>query len=424
MPAHDLELETCLLQRLNQVRVSLGMEPVPDPAVRFADAVDSMGLVEFIALLADACGVTSDAIEETVQRHFTTVADLAQALVAAGISPFARQSPASSTSLCAERVPPLWLNAVATRLPATVEPATLLNARLQRPAGWLEQHAGLFQRYVWGELDPVAAAVQASAQALDMAGLRPGDIAALLLTSEAPPLAVGLAAALHSRLGLPPDAAALEIGGACNGFLSSVWTARRLAPEGLVLVVAVEAPSRWLSVEPGPAGEAAALFGDAATACVLSSQPTGQASIPLADVAIHCDGAAADLLEVQHQPGQSIALQMDGLTLAARAVRTMAQAVQDVASSRGVTLDRVAAIIAHAGNGRMPDMLARQLGVAPARIWSETGHTGNLGSASLPVAWKARGGVQGPAIWVAVGAGLVWGTALSGTELDGATGAT
>ncbi|MHB1424697.1 MAG: hypothetical protein ACYC3I_16125 [Gemmataceae bacterium] len=46
-------------------------------------------------------------------------------------------------------------------------------------------------------------------------------------------------------------------------------------------------------------------------------------------------------------------------------------------------------------------------------VFSETTRTGNLGSASLPVAWTARDpSVSHPVIWAAVGAGLQWGTAL------------
>ena len=48
-------------------------------------------------------------------------------------------------------------------------------------------------------------------------------------------------------------------------------------------------------------------------------------------------------------------------------------------------------------------------------VWSQTAHTGNLGSASLPAAWAARPApADGPVVWTAVGAGLTWGAALFG----------
>ncbi len=63
----------------------------------------------------------------------------------------------------------------------------------------------------------------------------------------------------------------------------------------------------------------------------------------------------------------------------------------------------------------MPRLLARQLELAPERVWSETAETGNPGSASLPVARAARGPVRWPMVWTAVGVGVQWGAALLGS---------
>ncbi len=236
----------------------------------------------------------------------------------------------------------------------------------------------------------------------------------MLVISEAPPLPAGLAAALHARVGLSSDAAALEMGGACTGFLSALWTAQRLLVDtAAALVIAVEAPSRWLPLSADRAGEAAALFGDAAAACLLTAQPTTANALPLRDILLGTDGTAGSLLRVEHELGRGLLLHMDGVALAQRAVRTMAEAVRQLSARHGLTVAQLAVVIAHGGNGRMPALLARRLGLPLERIGSETAHTGNIGSASLPVAWTAR--VQSPSrpmIWTAVGAGLQWGAAL------------
>ena len=47
------ELVARLLRHLRQVQENLGLEPTADgPDARFAEAVDSMGLVEFLSLVA------------------------------------------------------------------------------------------------------------------------------------------------------------------------------------------------------------------------------------------------------------------------------------------------------------------------------------------------------------------------------------
>jgi 3-oxoacyl-[acyl-carrier-protein] synthase III len=108
-------------------------------------------------------------------------------------------------------------------------------------------------------------------------------------------------------------------------------------------------------------------------------------------------------------------VQMDGTALATRAVRAMADAVTTLTQRYRLSPSDLAGVVAHGGNGRLPGLLARQLGLAPERVWSETPRTGNLGSVSLPVAWAARRQAStGVVAWTAVGAGLTWGAALVG----------
>jgi 3-oxoacyl-[acyl-carrier-protein] synthase-3 len=414
-------LQECLLDRLRQVQEALGAEPSADPGVRFADVVDSMGLVEFVALVAEDLGVPPQAVEEAAEWRFGTVAELATALLKVGLVPRlpGARAAAEDPSPRRERAgAAVWLAATAARLPSRCQPATALDAALGRPPGWLGAHAGLHSRHVWDGDDPLDAAARAAADCLEHAAVALSDVAALLVTSEAPPKPAGLAAALHHRLGLAPGVVALDVGGACTGFLAALWLARRLVTLGAaVLVVAVEAPSLWLATEPGPAGEAASLFGDGAAACVLGGSPVGPAPLSLLDVRLETDGAAGDLLRVLHAPGTSLQLDMRGPALALWAVQTMARLVSEMALAAGTTPQRLGAVVMHAGNGRMPDVLARRLGLPRARVWGETGRTGNLGSASVPVAWAAgqerRGGyADGLVAWVAAGAGLMAGAAL------------
>jgi 3-oxoacyl-[acyl-carrier-protein] synthase-3 len=411
-----------LLRRLEMVRQKLGYdcESPAGPDDRFADLIDSMGLVEFVAVLADDCGTTATDIEECVGRRFGTIAELARALQTAGVFPREEQSsresrPAERMAVSMQRAT-CWLAATAVHLPQTVQSAVELDEMLQRPPGWLERHAGIHQRRIWGDEDPLAGAVAAGRDCLQRAGLLLEDVGTLLVTAEAPPLRAGLAAAVHHGLGLRPETTALEIGGACTGFLSALWLARRLVAEvGSVLIVSVESPSCFLKVEPGLAGEAAALFGDAATACAVCADSTGQEAVPVGEVVLGADGAGASLLRVQPSAGGFCEVQMDGGALASRAIRAMAEAVTSLTERYGISPLDLAGVVAHGGNGRMPGLLARQLGLPPERVWSETYRTGNLGSASLPTAWGAREQTSsGAMVWTAVGAGLTWGAALLG----------
>jgi 3-oxoacyl-[acyl-carrier-protein] synthase-3 len=417
-----------ILNRLRQVRRTLGPEPNPDVTadIRLGDQLDSMGLVEFVALLADDCGVSAAAIEGSVQQRFGTVRELAEALGQAGLAPRrsgTAQVVASAPGPTVEQALG-WLGGISLRLPDTVQPAEEVDTLLQRPPGWLLRHAGIRRRHLWREQDPLAAATEAGLASLRETGLLLEEVGALLVTSEAPPLLAGMAAALHHRLNLRPETVALEVGGACTGFLAALWLARSLLPRlDTVLLLCVETPSTYLQVQPGPAGEAAALFGDAAAACVVSHQARGAGFWPVRAVRLQMHGDAGDCLHVRTTSAGLAEVRMEGLRLAELAINLMAEQARALAAEHGLSVEEVQAVIAHGGNGRMPALLARRLGLPPERVWSQAAATGNLGSASLPAAWAAhQQQISGPLLWTAAGAGLTGGAALTGTVTPGTGG--
>jgi 3-oxoacyl-[acyl-carrier-protein] synthase-3 len=250
--------------------------------------------------------------------------------------------------------------------------------------------------------------------------MRPNEIGTLLVTSEAPPRLAGLAAELHHRLDLPPRALAFEVGGACTGFLAAMWLGRALlASVGAVMILGIEAHSRYLTVAPGLGGEAAALFGDGVAAALLAAESTGADAVPLRDVTLACHGEAADLIRVVAPTGRGIELRMDGQALANRAVRAIIQSVRNLAGEHSLSLNDLEGVAIHGGNGRMPGLIARQLGLPAERVWSCTSETGNLGSVSVPAAWAARPSPpHGLVIWTTAGAGLTSGAALTGAAQE------
>jgi len=417
-----------LLTRLREVQRNFRFEETGDPNVPLSEVLDSMGLVELVAILAEDFGVTPDAIDQAVGRKYGAIAEVAHRLRAAGLSQNVQNrsekiadrggvKPAQEGTVTGPNKETLgWLVSTAVRLPHKIQPASEINEILHRPPGWLESHAGILQRRVWADQDPLLAAFEAAEECLSRAGLSAAEVGALLVTSEAPPLPVGLAAALHHRIQLGSKTSALEIGGACTGFLAAWWTATKILPScSNVLVVSSESHSRHLPLGPGREGEAAALFGDAAAACLISTRPMGSASRPIQAIMHQTDGSGAGLLVVEHGKTGSYELRMQGVALAGRAVRAMAQSVRELVERHGFKVADLDAVVVHGGNGRLPGLVALQLDIPTERVWSQTSLTGNVGSASLPVAWAAPPNLpRGLVAWTAVGAGLTWSAALTG----------
>ena len=398
--------------RLRQVQRELGMMPIPhdDPELLLAEQLDSMGLVELLGVLADEFGVRAEDIEKTAGHRFSTIASLASAVER---TPKVIARPLSQVANCEPGGATCWLSAVNSYLPRTIEPASTLDRRLNRPPGWLESHAGIKRRHVWADEDAVTTTAQMGRGSLNEAGLQPEDVGALLVTSQAPPQLAGLAAALHQRLGLSAQTPAFEVGGACTGFMQALWLARNLMGRiKNALVIAVESPSLHLLVEPGEAGEAAALLGDGAACCVVSDDRRGKEALPLVDVEPSFI-PDTELLRVEGNGREGVRVWMDGPRLAARAVESLANLVRQIADRHQQPLMDLAGVLVHAGNGRMGTLLARRLGLVEDRIWSVTAETGNPGSASLPMAWARAGTIKGPVAWVAIGAGLTLASAMT-----------
>jgi len=430
MSSISTDLLAHVFARLREVQRTLGIEPVAtdDPNLLLTNLLDSMGLVELVAVLAGDRGVTAEAIEKAAGHRFESVASLAAAVDGAS-----RNEPRASARGAAQH-PSLTLGARSEQpqatcrltapcvhLPARIEEADELDVRLGRPPGWLEAHSGIRRRYVWENEDAVEAAAGVGRTSLEAAGLLVEEVGGLLVTSQAPPLLAGLAAAIHQRLDLPPRTVALEVGGACTGFLQALWLARSLI-ERLenILIIAVEAPSRHLHTEPGEAGEAAALFGDGTAACLATSSPEGPGALPVVDVDLSVS-EGRDLLGVAGDGRDSVHVRMDGPRLASRAVEALTELVRETAQRHKLSVEELSAVIVHGGNGRMPGLVARRLGLPAERVWSQTGETGNLGSASLPLAWARGAAINGPVAWAAVGAGLTLASALTLAPVTSAT---
>jgi 3-oxoacyl-[acyl-carrier-protein] synthase III len=105
-----------------------------------------------------------------------------------------------------------------------------------------------------------------------------------------------------------------------------------------------------LDVEPGPAGQAAALLGDAAAAAVVTSAP---GDLRLLDLELTVDGANADLIRVQHS-GRGVELHIEGTRLAAAAIAAMAQQSRTILTRHHLAAGDLAAVVMHAGNARFP----------------------------------------------------------------------
>jgi 3-oxoacyl-[acyl-carrier-protein] synthase-3 len=261
-----------------------------------------------------------------------------------------------------------------TALPEKVVTNDELAATMDTSDEWIRTRTGISERRIGGST--VGLSVEAGRQALEMSGLDPSRIDALVLATTTPDKQWGTAAAVQHELGL--SCGAIDVNAACTGFMYALVMAHGLIAMGAdrVLVVGTDTLSRitdWTDRTTAP------LFADGSGAVVLESvEGVGQ----LLGWDLDADGSALSLL--QAEVGGYI--EMDGKGVFRRAVRLMVDSAEKSMAHAGVTADDVSLVVPHQANTRIIQAACDRLGIPIERASIVIDRTGNTSSASIPLA--------------------------------------
>ncbi|ATU95394.1 beta-ketoacyl-ACP synthase III [Phyllobacterium zundukense] len=308
-----------------------------------------------------------------------------------------------------------------------VENAQIEN-QLGLEPGWIERRTGIRARRwaVDGEL-LVEIAARAGCVALYDANVNPGDIALTILATSTPDhLLPPSAPLLAHHLGLA-NSGAIDLAGACSGFIYALTLADGFVKtQGKpVLVVAANILSRRIN----PAERASAvLFADAAGAVVLV--PSGDEERGVLGLELASDGSRYDLISIpaggSKQPfGPGMAAEeclmtmRDGREIFAQAVQMMTLCARRALASAGLQAAEVSRFVPHQANARIFDVVGENIGIEPERIVRTIAEYGNSSAATIPLslslAHQAKPFVSGEKLLLtAAGAGLTGGAVVWG----------
>jgi alkylresorcinol/alkylpyrone synthase len=244
----------------------------------------------------------------------------------------------------------------------------------------------LHQRFV--EHAPLLAS-QAGERALAAAGLKPGDVDAILISTCTGYLCPGLTSYVSERLGLRPEVLTLDlVGQGCGAALPNLRTAEALLTAGRarhVLSVCVEVCSAALYFDNDPGVLiSACLFGDGAGAAVLANEagPGRRIEWKASGSLLRPDDR--DLLRFEQKAGMLrniLTPQVPGL--ASQHARRVFETVLDQA---GVGRDQLRGWVLHPGGRDVLVALRERLGLEEQEMrWSEgvLREFGNLSSSSV-----------------------------------------
>ncbi len=302
----------------------------------------------------------------------------------------------------------------------------LTNADLERMVDtsdeWIVSRTGIRERRVVSEGETTShLAIEASRQALELAGVRARDLGLIIVATSSPDyLTPPISSQVQHALGAK-DVGAFTLVAGCPGFVYGLATAQQFIASGAcdtILVVGVEIISRFIDYTDR---STCVLFGDGAGAVVLqvSDQPSGVLSFVLGS-----DGSGAQHLIL---PGGGTTappthetieaglqfLRMDGKQVFRFATRILGKALKQAIQQAGLTTDDIDLFIPHQANRRIIESAARYVGLPEEKVFINIDRYGNTSAASIPIALteaieQGRARAGDTLAFVAFGAGLTW----------------
>jgi 3-oxoacyl-[acyl-carrier-protein] synthase-3 len=262
--------------------------------------------------------------------------------------------------------------------------------------GWIQHRTGIRERPVVSDDEATSdLSVTAARRALDDADLAPREVDLLLLATSTPDhLLPPSAPQVAHRLGLS-HAGAVDVTGACAGFLYALSMADALGQTRGCTALVIGA--NVLSYRTNPADPAtAALFGDGAGAVVLTPGAEGRSA--LRGLHLGADGSAYERIQIpaggSRRPMTPEAVRQDahlmqmksGRAVFRSAVETMTRAGEKALDDADLATEDVDWWVPHQANQRITERTGEALGIPPERTVSIIERYGNSSAATIPLA--------------------------------------
>ena len=297
---------------------------------------------------------------------------------------------------------------------------------LETSHDWIVERTGIVERRIAanGETTCTMAAAAARA-AMDKAGVSPGEIDTIVLSTATPDrLLPSTAVDLQAELGAT-RAAAFDISAACSGWIYGVTVAEGLMMSGVVETALVVGSEKMSAIVDWKDRSTCVLFGDGAGAVVLKRNKP-HATKGILSAFMRSDGTLAELLwrpsggarvpfTQEVLDDRSSYVRMAGRETFRHAVRSMSEACDralDGAKLRGEDID---ILIPHQANVRIIEATAKYANIPMDKVYVNVDRFGNTSSASIPIALdeaveagRVKEGTT--ALLVAFGAGFTWGS--------------
>jgi 3-oxoacyl-[acyl-carrier-protein] synthase III len=287
---------------------------------------------------------------------------------------------------------------------------------------WIMERSGISERRIARNGETTCSmASDAARKAMDVAGVHPGQIDVIVLSTATPDrLLPATAVDIQAELGAT-RAAAFDVGAACAGWLYAMATAEGLIMSGTAETALVIGAEKMSSIIDWTDRATCVLFGDGAGAAVLTRSKHGKGILSsymrsdgkLADLLYRPDGGATTPMSADVLEKRSHLVRMAGREVFKHAVRSMADAADRALDGARLTGSDIDLLIPHQANVRIIEATAKHSGIPMDKVYVNVDRYGNTSSASIPIALNEAiesGRVKegSTVMMVAFGAGFTW----------------
>jgi 3-oxoacyl-[acyl-carrier-protein] synthase III len=283
-------------------------------------------------------------------------------------------------------------------LPARVVTSAELEDQLHFPAGWIERVTGIRARRYASQETVSEMATAAARDALQMAGLQPADLDAIIGASASVRQAIPCTAAFVQReLGAPDGkSVCFDLNATCLGFVLALQNAAHLVQSGVYRNVLIFSSELARFSRNQKQWESAVLFGDGAAAVVVTAAQPGERSA-VWHSRFATFSSSADLTRLVgggtlHHPNDPATtpemnmFDMDGPGVLKRAAQVLPAFLDQFSGELGWTLQDYDRVIPHQASGQGLKLLTSHLGFSPEQVFSHVQERGNCIAASIPLA--------------------------------------
>ncbi len=276
---------------------------------------------------------------------------------------------------------------------------------------------------------------EAALKAIEAAKISADEIDLILVATLTPDYVFPSTACLLQAKLKAVNAAAVDIQAACTGYIYALSQAKAYIDSGLYKNVLIVAAEKLSTIVDYKDRNTCVLFGDGASACVVSGRGDG---LLIRDVCLGADGDLAKLLILpaggSRKPAsaQTVCdglhyLQMDGKETYKHAVRRMESASKNCLDRAGLAESEISWIVPHQANIRIIEGIAKRFGVPMERVYLTIHKYGNTSASSVGIALdellrEKKAGHGENLLLVAFGAGLTWGASILTMEKGGRHG--